>query len=92
MTDRQTLPTGNQFGATGNLHEWWDEKTRAEFTRRAQCIIEQYGNETVRQSRLCSYQENRAQVPEIEMNINGRLTQGENIADNGGIKAAWKVP
>ncbi|GMR38022.1 hypothetical protein PMAYCL1PPCAC_08217, partial [Pristionchus mayeri] len=67
---------GNQFDASGNLHEWWQPQTRKEFEKRAQCIIEQYGNET---------------IPEIDMNLNGKLTQGENIADNGGIKAAYRA-
>lgn len=39
---------GNQFDASGNLHEWWQQQTRKEFEKRAKCIIEQYGNETVR--------------------------------------------
>ncbi|GMS85785.1 hypothetical protein PENTCL1PPCAC_7960, partial [Pristionchus entomophagus] len=67
---------GNQFDASGNLHEWWQAQTRREFEKRAQCIIEQYGNET---------------IPEIDMNLNGKLTQGENIADNGGIKSAYRA-
>ncbi|KAF8361762.1 nep-1 [Pristionchus pacificus] len=67
---------GNQFDASGNLHEWWQQQTRKEFEKRAKCIIDQYGNET---------------IPEIDMNLNGKLTQGENIADNGGIKAAYRA-
>ncbi|GMT15634.1 hypothetical protein PFISCL1PPCAC_6931, partial [Pristionchus fissidentatus] len=67
---------GNQFDGSGNLHEWWQPETRKEFSKRAQCIIDQYGNET---------------IPEIDMHLNGKLTQGENIADNGGIKSAHRA-
>ena len=55
---------------------WWSEKTLKEYKRRAQCIINQYGNYTVKQ---------------IGIPINGIITQGENIADNGGIKEAYNA-
>lgn len=38
--------TGSQKNADGNLENWWDSKTKQEFLKRAQCIIEQYGNYT----------------------------------------------
>ena len=68
---------GRQFDKNGNLKQWWNNKTIAEFRGAAQCIIEQYGNYT-----LQPYQ----------LQIDGRLTQGENIADNGGLKQAYRVP
>lgn len=37
---------GRQFDLTGNLAEWWDEKTQIQFLEKAQCIIDQYGNYT----------------------------------------------
>jgi len=64
---------GRQFGPDGNLAEWWDPSTKEQYLKRAQCIIDQYGNYS---------------FPELSLNLNGINTQGENIADNGGIKEA----
>ncbi|KAG0730217.1 Neprilysin-2 [Chionoecetes opilio] len=66
--------TGRQFNANGDLKDWWEESTKNKFLERAQCIINQYGNYT---------------VPELNITLNGINTQGENIADNGGIKEAY---
>ena len=59
----------------GKLVDWWSNSTNAEYNKRAKCIIEQYGNYT---------------APEVNLNLNGVNTQGENIADNGGIKEAYR--
>ncbi|CAG2104773.1 unnamed protein product [Medioppia subpectinata] len=67
---------GRQFDKDGNNKNWWDSQTDSNFKDRAQCIIEQYGNFT---------------VPENSLQINGVNTQGENIADNGGIKEAFRA-
>ncbi|KAF5303211.1 hypothetical protein FQA39_LY10124 [Lamprigera yunnana] len=65
---------GRQFDKDGNLVDWWAPQTKEAFIKKAQCIIDQYGNYT---------------LPEIGLNLNGINTQGENIADNGGIKEAY---
>ncbi|XP_044005766.1 neprilysin-2-like [Aphidius gifuensis] len=65
---------GKQFDAYGNVLNWWSNSTNEQYKKKAQCIIDQYGNYTIK---------------EINLNINGINTQGENIADNGGIKAAY---
>lgn len=67
---------GRQFGPDGNLAEWWEPPTKKNYLERAQCIINQYGNYS---------------FPELGLNINGINTQGENIADNGGIKEAYRA-
>lgn len=54
--------------------DWWNEATKTAYLEKAKCIIEQYGNYT---------------EPNVNMNLNGINTQGENIADNGGIKEAY---
>lgn len=66
--------TGRQFDKDGNNVNWWKPETDEKFRQRAQCIIEQYGNYS---------------FPEIGLKINGINTQGENIADNGGLKLAY---
>ncbi len=64
---------GRQFDAQGNLKDWWTREDAKEFTDRAQCIVDQYKQYTV--------------VDEIK--INSELTQGEDIADLGGLILAW---
>ncbi|CAH1111368.1 unnamed protein product [Psylliodes chrysocephalus] len=65
---------GRQFDKNGNLVDWWQEITKKRFVEKAQCIIDQYANYS---------------VPELGLNLNGINTQGENIADNGGIKESY---
>jgi putative endopeptidase len=64
---------GRQFDARGNLHDWWKEKDAKEFTDRAQCVVDQYAQYTV--------------IDDIK--INSKLTEGEDIADLGGLVLAW---
>jgi len=64
---------GRQFDAHGNLRDWWTEADAAEFNHRAQCVVDQYAEYTV--------------VDELK--INSKLTEGEDIADLGGLVLAW---
>ncbi|KAL3861161.1 hypothetical protein ACJMK2_007226, partial [Sinanodonta woodiana] len=66
---------GRQYDKDGNLKQWWDDEVIEKFKKEAQCIVEQYGNFTL----------------EIGVNLNGIQTQGENIADNGGLKEAFRA-
>eukprot|EP00094_Tigriopus_californicus_P012658 TCALIF_12236-PA protein Name:"Similar to Mmel1 Membrane metallo-endopeptidase-like 1 (Mus musculus)" AED:0.04 eAED:0.04 QI:0/0.66/0.25/0.75/1/1/4/0/771 len=65
---------GRQFDGDGNLRDWWAQSTKDKFVEKTNCIIHQYGNYTAQQ---------------IGMQLNGVTTQGENIADNGGLKEAY---
>jgi len=67
---------GRQYDADGNLRDWWEKDTKKKFLKKTKCIIEQYGNYT---------------VPKLNMSLNGINTQGENIADNGGIMQAYRA-
>jgi endothelin-converting enzyme len=75
--------TGRHYDQNGNYTDWWNNKTVAGFEERAECFVNQYANFT---------------VPGLSpgskpLHVNGRLTLGENIADAGGVAAAfaaWK--
>jgi len=66
---------GRQFDKDGNNKNWWKPDTDRNYQERARCIVEQYGNFTVPESK--------------DLQLNGVNTQGENIADNGGLKEAF---
>ncbi|KAL1469247.1 hypothetical protein MTO96_004957 [Rhipicephalus appendiculatus] len=67
---------GSQYNAEGRLQDWWSNATRSTFTKKADCFVKQYGNITDRRA---------------NMTLNGRNTVGENIADNGGVRMAFKA-
>ncbi|XP_033642229.1 neprilysin-1-like isoform X1 [Asterias rubens] len=67
---------GRQYDKDGNLVDWWSEQSVINFKERAQCIVDQYGNFV---------------MPETNETLNGVQTQGENIADNGGMKESYKA-
>ena len=64
---------GRKFDAQGNLKDWWTERDDQNFEARAQCVVDQYAQYVV--------------VDEIK--INSKLTEGEDIADLGGLILAW---
>jgi putative endopeptidase len=69
---------GRKFDASGNLTEWWTPAVAKEFDRRAQCVVDQYG-------------EYGADPAIGDVKLNGKLTLGENIADLGGLKLAFSA-
>ena len=64
---------GRQFDEKGNLQTWWTPADEQEFNQRAQRIIQQYNG----------------YVAIGTLHVNGAATQGENIADLGGINLGW---
>jgi len=64
---------GRQYDAQGNLADWWTPESAKRFTERATGIVKQFS----------------AYVPIDDLHLNGELTQGENIADLGGVKLAY---
>jgi len=64
---------GRQFAANGNFDDWWTEGDAAEFEKRAACVVDQYGAYTA--------------VDDVK--LNGKLTLGENVADNAGVRIAY---
>ncbi|KAH8415360.1 hypothetical protein KR222_005098, partial [Zaprionus bogoriensis] len=67
---------GRQFDKEGNMMQWWNNATIEAFRERTQCVIDQYS---------------RYKINEVDMYMDGRMTQGENIADNGGLKQAFRA-
>ena len=65
---------GREYDKEGNLHQWWRNKTLWHFVQRIQCFIDQYNNYTIGEGKDV-------------IHVNGKQTLGENIADNGGLKA-----
>jgi putative endopeptidase len=68
--------SGRKFDADGNLEDWWTADDGREFERRAACVDQQYGQ----------YVAVKDDVGEVR--LNGKLTLGENTADNGGVRLA----
>ena len=64
---------GRQYDAVGNLRDWWSPESAKAYTERSKAIVAQYA----------------AYEPLPGLHINGELTQGENIADIGGVKIAY---
>ena len=66
---------GSQYDAHGNLRDWWTKKDRKQFEQRTQQIVKQFDGYYVTDS----------------LHINGTITQGENIADLGGLIIALRA-
>jgi endothelin-converting enzyme/putative endopeptidase len=63
---------GAQFDAQGNLRDWWTPKDEAQFKEKEQCFVDEYDNF----------------VAIDDVHVRGKLTLGENTADNGGLRIA----
>ncbi len=68
---------GRKYDAEGNLRDWWTADDAKEFEERASCTANEYSN-------FVSVKDDQGEVK-----LNGRLTLGENTADNGGLKLAY---
>ena len=65
--------SGRRFDASGNLLNWWMPRDEDAFRERAACVASQYGGYS----------------PLPGVMLNGNLTLGENVADNGGVRIAY---
>ena len=63
---------GRKFDPEGNLRDWWTAQDGTEFEKRASCIADEYSNF----------------IAVDDLKLNGKLTLGENTADNGGARIA----
>jgi endothelin-converting enzyme/putative endopeptidase len=66
---------GSKYDATGNLRNWWTEQDLKEFSTRTKALVEQYADYQVFD----------------DLNVNGKLTLGENIGDLSGVTIAYKA-
>jgi putative endopeptidase len=64
---------GSQFDAEGNLRDWWTASDKKQFEERTGCVKDQYASF----------------VAVDDVKLNGKLTLGENTADNGGLRIAY---
>ncbi|WP_446742313.1 M13 family metallopeptidase [Silvibacterium acidisoli] len=66
---------GSKYDGHGNVQQWWTPNDRAAFDQRTGCEVNEYG----------SFE------PVPGQKLNGKLTLGENTADNGGIRIAYRA-
>ncbi|RHZ03917.1 hypothetical protein DYB37_007202 [Aphanomyces astaci] len=72
---------GRNYDGDGNKNPWWSNATNTAFTTRAQCIRAQYSNFVVTSE----------ETGAVFGNINGKISLGENIADNGGLRTSFRA-
>lgn len=71
--------TGSHYDETGNYTDWFDKPTKEAFDQKTKCFENQYSKFTVPGPK------------EEPLHVNGKLTLGENIADAGGLHAAFSA-
>ncbi|TLD25650.1 hypothetical protein PspLS_06072 [Pyricularia sp. CBS 133598] len=69
---------GRLYDLNGYLKDWWSNKTIEEFKKRADCFVKEYSNFTV-------------EGTNGTIHVKGEQTLGENIADAGGLSAAFSA-
>ena len=58
------------------MRDWWSTKTEKAYDKRSECFIREY---------------DKFKEPKTGLFVNGVDTQGENLADNGGLRMAFKA-
>jgi putative endopeptidase len=66
---------GSRYDAHGNVRNWWTPEDKQKFDQRTDCEVKEYGNFS----------------PVAGQKLNGKLTLGENTADNGGLHIAFQA-
>jgi len=65
--------TGRKYDKEGNLNDWWSAEAVKEYNKRASCYVDKYDT---------------FYIEAINKTVDGNLTLGENLADNGGLREA----
>ena len=73
---------GRHYDARGDMRDWWTEADAKAFEARAQGFVDEY-------ARFVTLKDPKD--PAKDVKLNGRLTLGENIADNGGLVLAYRA-
>jgi endothelin-converting enzyme/putative endopeptidase len=68
---------GKKFDAKGNLSDWWTAEDTKKFEAKTDCLVKEYGGFTA------------VHDAAGDVKVNGKLTLGENTADNGGLVLAY---
>ncbi len=63
---------GRKFDGKGNLSDWWTPTDAKQFEQKTECLVKEYDSF----------------VAVDDLHVNGKLTLGENTADNGGTRLA----
>ena len=66
---------GRKFDARGAMRDWWTPQDASRYRELSQCFVDEYGRE----------------IAVDDLHINGQLTLGENLADNGGLRLAFRA-
>jgi putative endopeptidase len=70
---------GSKYDGKGNLREWQTAEDRQKFNERTDCEVKEYNG----------FEAAPAHDEVAAQNLNGKLTLGENTADNGGLRIAY---
>ncbi|CAH1115507.1 unnamed protein product [Psylliodes chrysocephalus] len=80
VVDSYYVPSRNSLGRkydkNGNKKQWWTNQTIKNFENLTECFVKQYEDFI---------------VPGVKEHVNGKLSLGENLADNGGLNQAFKA-
>ena len=69
---------GSQFNGMGNMVDWWTPEDKKHFEEKTGCLVNEYNGFSVGEGKDA-------------VNVNGKLTLGENTADNGGLVLAYSA-
>jgi putative endopeptidase len=71
---------GRQYDPVGNLRDWWTPEDSKRFEERAGCMVKEYDSFVAVKD---------SADPKNDVHLQGKLTLGENAADNGGLRLAY---
>jgi len=66
---------GRVYDKVGRLHGWWKPQTAAAFKKKVACVAREYSQFVL--------------PGKPKQNVNGKLTLGEDLADNGGLQTSY---